>query len=69
MRETIVIDMDKVKELMHGAMWVWSDLAKAADVATATLYAIQAGSRKGSYKTLFKLAKALHVDPKELLKK
>lgn len=69
MRDTIVINIDKVKELMYGAMWVWSDLAKAADVTTATLYAIQAGRRKGSRKTLFKLAKALRVDPQELLKK
>lgn len=69
MKEKICLDMDKVKELTARKFWVWSDLARKAEITTATLYALQAGRRNASPKTMFKIAAALEVEPSEIIKK
>lgn len=68
MRKQVNIDMDKVKALAFKKRMVWTDLAKKADITTATIYAVQSGRRSPSQRTLFKLAAALDVDPSEIIK-
>lgn len=68
MNRVVTIDMLKVKEMTYRKLWTWADLAKQAGITQPTIYALQAGRRKASQRTLFKLAAALDVDPLEIIK-
>lgn len=68
MNRVVTIDMPKVKEMTYRKLWTWADLAKQAGITQPTIYALQAGRRKASQRTLFKLAAALDVDPSEIIK-
>lgn len=68
MNKCVAIDMLKVKEMTYRKLWTWADLAKQAGITQPTIYALQAGRRKASQRTLFKLAAALDVDPSEIIK-
>lgn len=60
------IDMKKVHQLTLDKLWTWSELARQANLTTATLYALKAGRRTPCSRTIYKIAKALDVDPKEI---
>lgn len=61
-----IINMEKVYQLTLDKLWTWSELARQANLTTATLYALKAGRRIPCSRTVYKIAKALGVDPKEI---
>lgn len=62
------LDMEKVKEMTYQKLWTWADLARQANVTQPTLYALKAGRRNPSMRTIYKIAHALDVDPQEIVK-
>lgn len=64
--QNVNINMDKVYQLTLDKLWTWSELARQANLTTATLYALKAGRRTPCSRTVYKIAKALGVDPKEI---
>lgn len=68
MKEKISLNMEKVKELAFNKKMVWADLARKANITVASVYAFQSGRRNPSQRTVFKIATALEVDPKEIIK-
>lgn len=67
MSKYLVIDMSKVKDLTFRKLWSWNDLSKQANISNATIYALQAKRRNASVRTVYKIARALDVDPKEIV--
>ena len=63
------VDMPKIKRLTYRNLWTWAELSRRANVTTPTLYALQAGRRRASLRTVYKLAAALGVEPREIIKK
>ena len=61
------IDMEKVKRMMYEKLWTWAELAKQANLAQNTLYALQAGRRNPSLRTIYKIAHALEVEPQQII--
>ncbi len=61
------IDPTKIKELREARGLSVRGLAREAGVSTETVYSIEHGRRQPNLKTLGKLARALQVDPKDLL--
>lgn len=64
----INVNMEKVKELTYRNLWTWADLARNAHITQPTIYALQAGRRKASLRTVYKIATALGVEPSEIVK-
>lgn len=62
------IKMDKVQEMTYQKLWTWADLARQANVTQSTLYALKAGRRNPSMRTIYKIAHALGVEPQEIVK-
>lgn len=62
------LDMEKVKEMTYQKLWTWADLARQANVTQPTLYALKAGRRNPSMRTIYKIAHALGVEPQEIVK-
>ncbi len=61
------IDPTKIKELREARGLSVRGLAREAGVSTETVYSVEHGKRQPSMKTLGKLARALEVDPGDLL--
>jgi transcriptional regulator with XRE-family HTH domain len=61
------IDPTKIKELRKARGFSVRGLAKEAEISTETVYSVEHGKRQPSMKTLGKLARALEVDPRDLL--
>jgi transcriptional regulator with XRE-family HTH domain len=64
----IGIDGAKLRQLRRERALTQQDLQKAAGVAQATLSDLELGRREARASTLRKLAGALGVEPKELIK-
>jgi transcriptional regulator with XRE-family HTH domain len=62
------IDGDKLKALRQERMLSQRDLAQAIGSVQATISAFERGSRAARPRTVRRLAEALGVDPRELLK-
>lgn len=62
------LDMEKVQEMTYQKLWTWADLARQANVTQSTLYALKAGRRNPSMRTIYKIAHALGVEPQEIVK-
>lgn len=62
------VNMQRVQELAFKRLWTWAELSRRADLTPATIFALLAGRRKASLRTVYKLARALEVDPAELIK-
>ena len=69
-KSTIYIDMEKVRQELDKRFWTVADLSRACGVSLPTLYALgSAHPRTASKMTLLKIAKALNMEPMELVKK
>lgn len=62
------LDMEKLELLSMARCWGIAELQRRAGLSGTTVYKIRNGQQKASMKTVGKLAKALEVDPVELLK-
>lgn len=62
------IDGDKLKALRQERMLSQRDLAQAIGSVQATISAIERGTRTARPRTVRRLAEALGVEPRELLK-
>ncbi len=58
--------MRTLKELRHARMLTLTELAVRADVAYATVQAVEAHKREPSIRTIRKISEALSVDPGEV---
>lgn len=67
MRDNYSIDMQKVRSMTYKRLWTWADLARHTDLTQSTLYALKAGRRKASPRTVYKIAHALEVEPEEII--
>ncbi|MDP9486597.1 MAG: helix-turn-helix domain-containing protein [Actinomycetota bacterium] len=61
------VNSTKLKELRGARGLSVRGLAREAGVSTETVYSVEHGRRQPNLKTLGKLARALQVDPKDLL--
>lgn len=64
---TATVDMNKVERLMTAKYWSWSELALRTDLSYATMHALKVKRRKASFRTVCKIAKALHVEAAEIV--
>lgn len=62
------LDPNKVKKLAISKCWSLADLTRKAELSNSTLYKINHGTNKASLRTIGKIARALSVDPSELIK-
>jgi transcriptional regulator with XRE-family HTH domain len=62
-----MIDSTKIKELREERGLSTRVFARMAGISTETLYRVEHGKRQPSLATLGKIARALGVDPRELL--
>lgn len=65
--EKYCIDMEKVKSMMYEKLWTWAELARQSNVTQSTLFALQAGRRNPSMRTIYKIAHALEVEPQQII--
>jgi transcriptional regulator with XRE-family HTH domain len=63
------IDMEKLKELRETRALSLRELANEAGVGHNTIYRIEHGQGNAHPRTVRRLAKALGVEPRELMKK
>jgi transcriptional regulator with XRE-family HTH domain len=63
------IDGEKLKRLRQGRMLSQLDLMKRTGLSQATISNLETGARKAQPRTVRKLAEALSVEVKDLLKK
>jgi transcriptional regulator with XRE-family HTH domain len=63
------VDGTKLKELRESQAYSVRDLAEEADVSTDTITALEKGRRKAWPRNVRKLARALGVEPRELMKR
>ncbi len=61
------IDPKKLRELREARGLSVRGLAREAEVSTETVYSVEHGKRQPNLRTLGKLARALQVDPRDLL--
>lgn len=61
------VNHQKLRELREDRGLSVRGLAKEAEVSTETVFSVEHGKRQPSLKTLGKLARALDVDPRDLL--
>ncbi len=61
------VNSQKLRELRANRGLSVRGLAKEAEVSTETVYSVEHGRRQPSMKTLGKIARALGVDPVDLL--
>lgn len=69
MKDAVNVDMAKVENMLYKRLWTWSELARRSNVTTATIFALKAGRRRASMRTLYKIAHAFDVQPGTLIKK
>ncbi len=63
------VDGTKLNELRESQAYSVRDLAEEADVSTDTITALEKGRRKAWPRNVRKLARALGVEPRELMKR
>jgi len=68
-----IVDMEvsdtKLRRLRRERAWSIRELARRAGVSTETIYSLEHGRREWAWpRTVRKLAEALEVEPKELIK-
>ena len=63
------MDGTKLKELRESQAYSVRDLAEEADVSTDTITALEKGRRRAWPRNVRKLARALGVEPRELMKR
>lgn len=66
-RRVATIDFTKVNELIDKKYLSWAELGRRAKISSATVFAIKAGRRNASYKTIRKIAAALEVQPSDIV--
>ncbi len=62
------VDGEKIRRLREGRVLSQRELARLAGVTHTTLWRLENGFREARPKTIRKLARALEVEPPELLK-
>lgn len=62
------VDFDAVGKLIDEKFISWAELARMAGLSSATVFAIKAGRRNASYRTIRKIAQALNVQPNDIIK-
>jgi HTH-type transcriptional regulator, competence development regulator len=58
---------EKLKEIRTRRLLTQEELAKKADVSAATVVNVERNNQEPHFRTIRKLAKALDIDPTELL--
>lgn len=69
MKTSVNVDMAKVENMLYKKLWTWAELARRSNVTTPTLFALKAGRRRASMRTLYKIAHAFNVKPETLIRK
>ena len=64
---TVVYIGKKLKEVRTRRLLTQEELAEKADVSAATVVNIERNNQEPHFRTIRKLARALHIDPTELL--
>jgi transcriptional regulator with XRE-family HTH domain len=62
------VDMAKLRELRHRRVLTLEELAEKAGVGRNTIWRLEHGVMGAQPRTIRKLAKALNVEPEELVK-
>ena len=62
------VDFNVVDRLINEKFISWAELARMAGISSATIFAIKAGRRNDSFRTIRKIADALGVEPKDIVK-
>ncbi|AXB81506.1 helix-turn-helix domain-containing protein [Megasphaera hexanoica] len=62
------VDFDAVGKLIDEKFISWAELARMAGLSSATVFAIKAGRRNASYRTIRKIAQSLNVQPSDIIK-
>lgn len=62
------LDINKMQLLMLRKCWSIADLQRHAGLANTTIYKICDGINNASSRTIGKIARALEVDPAEIVK-
>lgn len=62
-------DFSVIKPLIDAHFWTWSRFALEANLSMATILSLRAGRRRASFTTICRMADALGVDPREIVKK
>ena len=62
------VDFNVVDRLINEKFISWAELARMAGISSATIFAIKAGRRNSSFRTIRKIADALGVEPKDIVK-
>ena len=62
------VGFNVVDGLINGKFISWAELARMAGISSATIFAIKAGRRNASFRTIRKIADALGVEPKDIVK-
>ena len=65
---TATVDMTKVEKLMTEKYFTWCELALRSGLSYYTMHALKVGRRNASFRTLGKIARALDVDPADIVK-
>lgn len=67
-QNTLLVNMPKIEQIANEKALSLTMLAVRADLSAATIFAIKAGRRNPTKKTIFKIATALGVEPSEIIK-
>lgn len=62
------VDFNVVDRIINEKFISWAELARMAGISSATIFAIKAGRRNASFRTIRKIADALGVKPKDIVK-
>ena len=62
------VDFNVVDRIINEKFISWAELARIAGISSATIFAIKAGRRNASFRTIRKIADALGVEPKDIVK-
>jgi DNA-binding Xre family transcriptional regulator len=62
------VDFNVVDRIINEKFISWAELARMAGISSATIFAIKAGRRNASFRTIRKIADALGVEPKDIVK-
>lgn len=62
------LDYKKMQLLIVGKCWTLAELQREAGLANTTLYQLMKTGRQPTTRTIGKIAKALGVDPAEIIK-
>lgn len=62
------LDQTVISKMIDEKFISWAELARMAGISSATIFAIKAGRRNASFRTIRKIADALGVEPKDIVK-